>query len=84
METSDYKIETVTPNKLYVLKYEEGAFDYDDIGDTYVRLKESLPEGSSLIFIPGDMDLEEMDIEEVIGLRDYLTNYLDNLPVNKE
>ena len=84
MDIDHCKIETVTHNKLYVLKYEDGAFDWDDIGETYVRLKESLPEGSSLIFIPRDMDLEEMDVEEVIGLRDYLTNYLDNLPINKE
>ena len=81
---ADYKIETVTPEKVYVLHYEKGIVEYEDMLNNYNTLRDALPERSHLIFLPKEMDLKEMDIEEIIWLRDYLDDYIKNLPVNIE
>ena len=80
----DDTIETVTPNKLYVMHIDEDGFDYDDIASDYAAVKSKLPEGSELLFIRKGIDLEEMPLEEAISLRDFLDDYINNLPKNLE
>ena len=80
----DKNIETVTPNKLYVMHIDEDGFDSDDIVSNYAAVKSKLPEGSELLFIRKGLDLKEMPLDEAIGLRDFLDDYINNLPKNLE
>lgn len=65
------------PNAVIALRFKTGEVALDQVECVFNVLKETFPTHKLIAFPEDVMELEEMEIEQLIDFRDYLSQIID-------
>ena len=73
----------INHGKIIIGRYSVGSVTINEITSAFNRLKSSIV-NVPIVFIPDDISIETTSIEQVISIRDRLTEFIEEVQKRKE